>query len=364
MITTRQKMTRYGISLAVVLGVHAVAIILALQWSNPRAIELPPAGDDDRSGATASTASSCAAESGDPTTTAGTGGRVADPQAGRSAQAEDFRSQTGQAQAEAAAAQACGKKQEPVKEKPSEEKPSDAKRLPRRQARSQRPGKGRRRQQLAAKASWEGTLLAHLGKYKKYPPAAQSRGKEGLNRLRFVVDAEGKVLSYELVGRSGNADLDRATLEMIRRAQPLPKPPADMLTNGSIEIVAPFVYSSISVGANIRKGTARCPFCVCKRKKTAQALISDCSSSPMSDNVRLSIAAVMLWPATTWTPAMTLTELRYIVTLAQEQHFGHAAERCHVSQPTLSVGVKKLEDELGVLIFERSKSAVRLTPGG
>ncbi|UVE17720.1 LysR substrate-binding domain-containing protein [Pseudomonas sp. LS44] len=61
---------------------------------------------------------------------------------------------------------------------------------------------------------------------------------------------------------------------------------------------------------------------------------------------------------------MTLTELRYIVTLAQEQHFGRAAERCHVSQPTLSVGVKKLEDELGVLIFERSKSAVRITPVG
>ncbi|MGL4316288.1 MAG: hydrogen peroxide-inducible genes activator [Pseudomonas sp.] len=61
---------------------------------------------------------------------------------------------------------------------------------------------------------------------------------------------------------------------------------------------------------------------------------------------------------------MTLTELRYIVTLAQEQHFGRAAEKCHVSQPTLSVGVKKLEDELGVLIFERSKSAVRLTPVG
>ena len=86
-------------------------------------------------------------------------------------------------------------------------------------------------------------MLAHLGKYKKYPASAQSRGKEGLNRLRFVVDGEGKVLSYELVGRSGNADLDRATLEMIRRAQPLPKPPAEMLTNGTIEIVAPFVYS-------------------------------------------------------------------------------------------------------------------------
>lgn len=53
---------------------------------------------------------------------------------------------------------------------------------------------------------------------------------------------------------------------------------------------------------------------------------------------------------------MTLTELRYIVTLAQEQHFGHAAERCHVSQPTLSVGVKKLEDELGVLISSAAKA--------
>lgn len=61
---------------------------------------------------------------------------------------------------------------------------------------------------------------------------------------------------------------------------------------------------------------------------------------------------------------MTLTELRYIVALAQAQHFGRAAEMCHISQPTLSVGVKKLEEDLGVLIFERSKSAVRVTPVG
>ena len=61
---------------------------------------------------------------------------------------------------------------------------------------------------------------------------------------------------------------------------------------------------------------------------------------------------------------MTLTELRYIVTLAREQHFGHAAERCYVSQPTLSIAVKKLEEELGVALFERSKNAVRATPVG
>ena len=61
---------------------------------------------------------------------------------------------------------------------------------------------------------------------------------------------------------------------------------------------------------------------------------------------------------------MTLTELRYIVTLAREQHFGHAAERCFVSQPTLSIAVKKLEEELGIALFERSKNAVRVTPIG
>ena len=61
---------------------------------------------------------------------------------------------------------------------------------------------------------------------------------------------------------------------------------------------------------------------------------------------------------------MTLTELRYVVTLARERHFGRAAERCHVSQPTISVAVKKLEDELGIPLFERSKSSIRVTETG
>lgn len=61
---------------------------------------------------------------------------------------------------------------------------------------------------------------------------------------------------------------------------------------------------------------------------------------------------------------MTLTELRYIVALARERHFGRAAETCFVSQPTLSVAVKKLEDELGVQIFERGSSEVTVTPTG
>ena len=60
---------------------------------------------------------------------------------------------------------------------------------------------------------------------------------------------------------------------------------------------------------------------------------------------------------------MTLTDLRYIVTLARERHFGRAAEKCFVAQPTLSVAVKKLEDELGVALFERG-AEVSVTPIG
>lgn len=61
---------------------------------------------------------------------------------------------------------------------------------------------------------------------------------------------------------------------------------------------------------------------------------------------------------------MTLTELKYIVAVARHKHFGHAAEACFVAQPTLSVAIKKLEDELGVTIFERGGTEISSTPLG
>ena len=61
---------------------------------------------------------------------------------------------------------------------------------------------------------------------------------------------------------------------------------------------------------------------------------------------------------------MTLTELKYLIAVADEQHFGRAAERSFVSQPSLSAAIKNIEQELGVRVFERSKRGVELTEVG
>jgi LysR family transcriptional regulator, hydrogen peroxide-inducible genes activator len=61
---------------------------------------------------------------------------------------------------------------------------------------------------------------------------------------------------------------------------------------------------------------------------------------------------------------MTLTQLSYVVAVAKHRNFGAAADACFVTQPTLSMQIQKLEEELGVLIFDRGQQPVRLTPLG
>ncbi|MES2820157.1 MAG: TonB family protein [Pseudomonadota bacterium] len=94
-----------------------------------------------------------------------------------------------------------------------------------------------------AEVKWQSKLLAHLNRYKRYPSDAQRRGVEGTSSVRFTLDGAGKVLAVSLAHTAGNASLDRATLAMIRRAEPLPPPPKELLEGGSLEVVAPFVYS-------------------------------------------------------------------------------------------------------------------------
>lgn len=241
MITTRQKLTRYGGSLAIVLGVHAVAILVALKWSAPQVLELPPAA--------MMVAMAPLPEPAPPpppkvVTPPQPPAPVEQPPLPKLVEAPKPKIAIPKPEKPKAKPQPPKpeKKPEPPQEKPAEQEtvdtpPSNA---PAQKSAAPAPSVA---SQSNAMPSWQSDLLSHLSKYKKYPEDARRRGMQGTARLRFVVDAEGKVLSYSLAGASGSAALDRATLEMIRRAQPLPPPPKELLTNGSLEVVAPFVYS-------------------------------------------------------------------------------------------------------------------------
>src|SRR5882757_10402511 len=63
-------------------------------------------------------------------------------------------------------------------------------------------------------------------------------------------------------------------------------------------------------------------------------------------------------------PPVTLSELRYVVAVADLRHFGHAAERCHITQSTLSTQLRKLEEFLGITLFERTSRPVTVSPIG
>ena len=93
----------------------------------------------------------------------------------------------------------------------------------------------------AAAASWQSRLLAHLTRFKRYPAAAQMRREQGVALLRFSMTPAGEVLSFRLERSSGHALLDQETLELIRRAQPLPALPPEM-GQQPIELVVPLRY--------------------------------------------------------------------------------------------------------------------------
>jgi protein TonB len=76
--------------------------------------------------------------------------------------------------------------------------------------------------------SWKRRLALHLQRNKRYPHEAQARRETGTSRVSFVVDRQGHVVSSQIVKGSGSQALDRETLELLQRAQPLPTPPGDV----------------------------------------------------------------------------------------------------------------------------------------
>lgn len=80
----------------------------------------------------------------------------------------------------------------------------------------------------SAPQTWQTRLMSHLEKHKRYPSDARSRRQQGVVWVSFTMDREGRVLSSRITKGSGYAALDREALSMLKRAAPLPKPPAEV----------------------------------------------------------------------------------------------------------------------------------------
>jgi protein TonB len=89
---------------------------------------------------------------------------------------------------------------------------------------------------------WEEAVLQSLERRKRYPPDARSAGLEDIVYVRIRVDRSGKVLASSISHSHGLAGLDRAALDLVRRANPLPAPP-DSLSDSALEFVVPLDYS-------------------------------------------------------------------------------------------------------------------------
>ena len=89
---------------------------------------------------------------------------------------------------------------------------------------------GGRRPVASGEQTWRGAIGQHLGKNRRYPSAARERGLQGTATVRVTIDGEGRVLDRQLVTSSGQPLLDQEAMEMMRRAQPLPRPPATVPT--------------------------------------------------------------------------------------------------------------------------------------
>lgn len=93
-----------------------------------------------------------------------------------------------------------------------------------------------------AKVVWQAEVVGHLNRYKKYPEDAQRRRRTGRPMVKFTVNPLGVVINSELTRRSGTNSLDKEARMVLERAQPLPKPPEVILTNGSVTVELPIDF--------------------------------------------------------------------------------------------------------------------------
>ncbi|MBT2245920.1 TonB family protein [Sphingobium sp. BHU LFT2] len=92
-----------------------------------------------------------------------------------------------------------------------------------------------------AKPNWEGLVLSHLERFRRYPARARAARQQGVTTIRFTMNRTGMVLSSVIVKKSGSFDLDQAALDTLKRAQPLPAIPADR--PDVVELTVPVEYN-------------------------------------------------------------------------------------------------------------------------
>ena len=89
---------------------------------------------------------------------------------------------------------------------------------------------------------WESALVADIERFKRYPAEARAHDEHGVTRVAFTLDRDGRVLASHVVQSSGSPTLDAETLAMLNRAQPMPRPPAQLATN-ELSFVVPVRFN-------------------------------------------------------------------------------------------------------------------------
>jgi periplasmic protein TonB len=89
---------------------------------------------------------------------------------------------------------------------------------------------------------WESALVAHIERFKRYPTEARARGQQGLARVAFTIDRDGRVRASHILQTSGSPELDQESLAMLNRAQPMPKPPSQVQSS-ELSFVVPIRFN-------------------------------------------------------------------------------------------------------------------------
>lgn len=90
-------------------------------------------------------------------------------------------------------------------------------------------------------AKWQSKALAWLNRHKRYPAAARARKASGAAQVGFSIDPSGRVISARIARSSGDADLDKAAVDMVRRASPVPAPPPE-IAKSRMSLTVPVVF--------------------------------------------------------------------------------------------------------------------------